>query len=137
MPGFADTPALAGSVTYEADGAHASAAMLQAYVAGAGDAWAAMLVGAGLGSATRRRDGRADRRPDGAAPSRPRLAAGRRRRFPARPATVAETAAWRASAERQLTLAVDSVRGAEHERLVALAPAVRARFADALRIGDR
>ena len=51
--------------------------------------------------------------------------------FPARPATVEETAAWRASAERQATLAVDAVRGAEHERLVALAPAVRARFADA------
>jgi predicted trehalose synthase len=37
--GFSDTPALAGSVTYEADGSRSSAAMVQAYLAGAGDAW--------------------------------------------------------------------------------------------------
>ena len=42
--GFADTPALAGSITYETDDVHASAAMLQAYVAGTGDAWGAMLA---------------------------------------------------------------------------------------------
>jgi trehalose synthase-fused probable maltokinase len=51
--------------------------------------------------------------------------------FPARPVTIEETADWRASAERQAALAVDSVGGTEHEHLVALAPAVRARFADA------
>ena len=40
--GFVDTPDLAGSVTYEADGSRSSAAMLQAYLPAAGDAWAAM-----------------------------------------------------------------------------------------------
>jgi maltokinase len=51
--------------------------------------------------------------------------------FPARPATVAETAGWRASAEQQLTLAIGALAGDDHARLVAIAPAVRARFADA------
>jgi predicted trehalose synthase len=51
--------------------------------------------------------------------------------FPARPASVEETAQWRASAERQLELAIAAVRGADHDRLVGLAPDVRARFADA------
>ena len=50
--------------------------------------------------------------------------------FPSRAATVAETAAWRASAERQLALAVSAVGGDAHERMVAIAPAVTARFAD-------
>ena len=127
--GFADTPALAGSVVYEAGGARASAAMLQAYLPGADDAWAAMR--SVLASDPRRGVEMAERIGDltarlhRALASRPDDVA-----FPARPATVDETAAWRASAERQATLAVDSVRGAEHERLVALAPAVRARFAD-------
>jgi trehalose synthase-fused probable maltokinase len=51
--------------------------------------------------------------------------------FPRRPATDAEAAEWRASAERQLALAVASIRGEDHQRLVGLAPAVTARFADA------
>jgi len=51
--------------------------------------------------------------------------------FPARPATLAEPAGWHASAERQLALAIDAVTGEEHARLVAIAPAVQARFADA------
>ena len=106
--GFADTPALAGSVTYEADGSRASAAMLQAYLAGAGDAWAAML--SALASDPERGVEMAERIGDltarlhRALASRPEDLA-----FPARPATVEETAAWRASAERQTTLAVDSV----------------------------
>jgi len=50
--------------------------------------------------------------------------------FPARAATVDETAAWRASAERQLAQAVTAVGGDAHDRLVALAPAVTERFAD-------
>jgi trehalose synthase-fused probable maltokinase len=50
--------------------------------------------------------------------------------FPARPATATETAAWRASAERQLAQAVTAVAGAFHARLVSLAPGVTARFAD-------
>jgi len=128
--GFPDTPGLAGSVTYEADGSRASAAILQAYVAGAEDAFAAMRsalatdapqgieMAARIGDLTARLHHALASRPDDVA-------------FPARPATVEETAAWRASAERQTTLAVEAVRGTEHERLVAVAPAVRARFADA------
>jgi maltokinase len=50
--------------------------------------------------------------------------------FPSRAATVAETGAWRASAERQLAMAVSAVSGDAHDRMVALAPAVTARFAD-------
>ncbi len=128
--GFADTPALAGSVIYETDDSRASAAMLQAYLPDADDAWAAMR--SALGSDPQRGVEMAERIGDltarlhRALASRPDDAA-----FPSRPATGAETAAWRASAERQATLAVDLVRGPEHERLVALAPAVRARFADA------
>jgi trehalose synthase-fused probable maltokinase len=127
--GFADTPALAGSVVYATGGARASAAMLQAYLPGAHDAWAAM--GSLLASDPQRGVEMAERIGDltarlhRALASRPDDVA-----FPARPATIHETAAWRATAERQAKLAVDSVRGAEHNRLVALAPAVRARFAD-------
>jgi maltokinase len=128
--GFVDTPALAGSVTYEADGSRASVAMLQAYLPSAGDAWAAMR--SALASDPERGVAMADRigeltaRLHGALASRPDDQA-----FPARTATVAETAVWRASAERQAALAIDAVSSPEHERLVALAPAVRARFADA------
>ena len=128
--GFADTPALAGSVTYETLGAKASAAMLQAYLPGAEDAWTAMRsvlasdpqrgveMAERIGDLTARLHRALASRPDDVA-------------FPARPATVHETAAWRASAEWQATLAVGSLRGADHDRLVAIAPAVRARFADA------
>ena len=128
--GFADTPALAGSLTYETDDVDAAAAMLQAYIPGAGDAWGAMLVALGsdpargldiaerIGDLTLRLHRCLASRPDGPA-------------FPARPATVEETAAWRDSAERQLTMAIEALRGAEHDRLVALAPSLQARFADA------
>jgi maltokinase len=128
--GFVDTPELAGSVTYEADGSRSSAAMLQAYLPAAGDAWAAMRSALASdperGVAMAVRIGDVTARLHRALASRPDDVA-----FPARRATVEETAAWRASAERQTALAIDAARGPEHERLVALAPAVRARFADA------
>ena len=128
--GFTDTPALAGSITYHPDGApRAAAAMLQAYVPSRGDAWAAMLEalatepGGGIGMAAEIAD--LTRRMHGALASRPDDPD-----FPARTATVDETSSWRASAERQLAQAVTAVGGADHDRLVGLAPAVRARFAD-------
>ena len=127
--GFADTPALAGSLTYEADG-DAAAAMLQAFIPGAGDAWAAML--SALGSDPARgvhmaeRIGELTARLHRCLASRPDDPA-----FPARPASAEETAAWRAAAERELAMAIAALRGAEHDRLVALASSVRGRFADA------
>ena len=128
--GFADTPAVAGVMTYTPDdGQSAAAAMLQAFVPSTGDAWAAMLHaladdrqrGLEIAAAV----GRVTAAMHAALASRPDVPA-----FPARPATVAETAAWRSSAERQLSQAVTAVSGEPHERLVALAPAVTARFAD-------
>jgi trehalose synthase-fused probable maltokinase len=129
--GFADTPAVAGALTYEdPDHGTATAAMLQAFVPSSGDAWAAMLralaadpaqatrLAADLGDVTARMHAALASAPD--APG-----------FPARPATTAETAAWRAAGERELAAAVGSVRGEDHDRLVALAPRVTARFADA------
>src|SRR5687767_8176475 len=129
--GFADTPAVAGAMTYAPDDGEpaAAAAMLQAFVPSSGDAWAAMLralasdpdggveIAASVGRATAAMHAALASRPDH--PS-----------FPARPATVPETAAWRASAERQLAQAVTSVSGKAHARLVQLAPALSARFAD-------
>ena len=127
--GFTDTPAVAGAMTYTADGAESAAAMLQAYVPSSGDAWAATLralaedprggigIAATVGGLTAAMHAALGSRPDH--PS-----------FPARAATVAETAAWRASAERQLAQAVTAVDTDLHRRLVDLAPAVTARFAD-------
>jgi maltose alpha-D-glucosyltransferase/alpha-amylase len=128
--GFADTPAVAGAMAYAADDREPSAAaMLQAYVPLTGDAWAAMLriladdprqgvdLAATLGGLTAALHAALASRPDH--PS-----------FPARPAIGAETAAWRTSAERQLAQAVTAVDGDAHQRLVELAPAVTARFAD-------
>jgi trehalose synthase-fused probable maltokinase len=128
--GFTDTPAVAGAMTYTADGAEGSAAaMLQAYVPSSGDAWAAMLdalagdarggigIAATVGGLTAAMHAALGSRPD-------------HQSFPARAATVAETAAWRASAERQLAQAVTALDGDLHRRLVELAPAVTARFAD-------
>lgn len=129
--GFPDTPAVAGAMAHLADGGtRAAAAMLQAYVPSTGDAWATMLrsladdprrgfeIAAAIGEVTAAMHAALASRPD--QPS-----------FPARAATVAETAAWRASAERQLAQAVASVDGEARDRLVALAPASTARFADA------
>ena len=128
--GFADTPAVAGSITYLSDdGEAAAAAMLQELVPSSGDAWSAMLqvlggdpaegvqMAARIGHVTAAMHATLASRPDDPA-------------FPARPATVAEAAGWRASAERQLAQAVGALSGDPHERLVGLAPAVRARFAD-------
>lgn len=128
--GFADTPALAGSLAYvDPDRGPAAAAMLQAYVPSRGDGWAVMLealardpadalaMASAIGDVTARMHAALASQPDDPA-------------FPARPATVAETAAWRASAEQQLAQAVTAVSGADHDRLAALAPRVTARFAD-------
>jgi maltokinase len=127
--GFADTPALAGSLTYETDDDHGAAAMLQEFVPSHGDAWAAML--GALPDVPRRglelaaRVGEVTTRMHAALASRPENPA-----FPSRAATVAETGAWRAAAESQLAQAVAAVSGEVHERMVAVAPAVTARFAD-------
>jgi maltokinase len=128
--GFAGTPALAGSMVYRsAEGWTAAVAMLQEFVPSTGDAWTAMLdalaadPAAGIDMAAA--IGRITAALHQALASRPEHPA-----FPARPATVAETAAWRASAERQLAQAVTAVSGEAHRLLVELAPAVRARFAD-------
>ena len=128
--GFGDTPALAGSIVYLApDGWSAAAAMLQEFVPSTGDAWGAMLnalatdpaagieMARSIGGVTAALHAALASRPDDPA-------------FPWRPATVAETAAWRASAERQLAQAVTAVSGDVHDRLVDLAPRVRERFAD-------
>ena len=129
--GFADTPAVLGAVRHApADGERATAAMLQAYVPSSGDGWSAMLdalgddprrateLAAEIGALTARMHAALASRPDDPA-------------FPARVAREAETVEWRASAERQLALAIAAVSGEAHDRLVAVAPAVRARFADA------
>jgi trehalose synthase-fused probable maltokinase len=128
--GFADTPSVAGAVTWAPDdGEPASAAMLQAFVPSAGDAWAAMLsalaadpaagveLAARVGEVTARLHACLASRPDEPA-------------FPARMAVVGETAAWRASAERQLAQAVAALGGDMHRRLLELAPSLTARFAD-------
>ena len=128
--GFADTPATAGAMTWLPDGGEPSAAaMLQAFVPSTGDAWAAMLgrlsEGPERATETVERIGEVTARMHASLASRPADPA-----FPSRVATVAETAGWRASAEHQLALAVSAVGGEAHERMVAIAPAVTARFAD-------
>lgn len=128
--GFADTPAVAGSIIYRPDrGEPASAAMLQELVATRGDAWAVMLDALASepsrGIAEASTIGALTASMHAALASRPDLPD-----FPARPAGDAETAEWRASAERQLAGAVASLGGGDQQRLVALAPSVTARFAD-------
>ena len=128
--GFADTPALAGSLVYHsADGWSAAAAMLQEFVPSARDAWAAMLDALATaplaGVEMARAIGGVTAALHAALASRPGDPS-----FPARPASVAETAAWRASAERQLAQATSAVSSAAHRRLVELAPILRERFAD-------
>ena len=128
--GFTDTPALAGGMTWQPDdgAAPAAAAMLQEFVPSTGDAWAAMLdalrIDPPAAIEMAGRVGDVTARMHAALASRPSDA------FPSRPATFAETAAWRASAERQLAQAVTAVGGDAHARLVALAPRITARFAD-------
>ena len=129
--GFDGTPALAGWATYVAPGGEpCAAAILQAFVPARGDGWRVMLdhlrddpaagvrAAGAIGDLTRRMHAALAARPDEPA-------------FPARPATPAETGAWRAAAEEQLALAIASLGGEDHARLVRVAPAVRERFADA------
>ena len=128
--GFRDTPRLYGSVGWQPGNREPSAvAMLQAFVPSAGDAWAAMLAALardpGEGIAMAAAIGELTGVLHAALASDPDAPA-----FPVRAATVAETAGWRASAERQLALAVSSIGGEEHDRLVRLAPVVTGRFAD-------
>ena len=127
--GFDDTPALAGTLTYEFEGEPAAAAMLQAFVPSAGDAWAAMLAAVAddpqRGVALAARIGTVTARMHAALASRPEHPA-----FPSRAATASETGAWRAAAEAQLAMAVSAVSGEAHDRMVAVGPAVTARFAD-------
>ena len=127
--GFAGAPRLAGSVTYEWRGGDAAAAMLQELVPAVGDGWTAMLRAlatepeagvaraAAIGKVTADLHGALAARSDD--PD-----------FPARAATPEEAARWRASAEGQLAQAVTAVGGTAHDRLVALAPRITARFAD-------
>lgn len=128
--GFADTPPVGGWMTYAPDdGEEAAAAMVQAYVRSSGDAWDAMLAALAADPERARRlahqIGEVTAALHAALAAHPDDPA-----FPARPATVAETAVWRASAERQLAQAVTAVSGEAHRRLVELAPRVTARFAD-------
>ena len=128
--GFSDTPRLYGSMRWEPGDRQPSAvAMLQDYVPSEGDGWAVMLaaldadpdegiaMAAAIGDVTARLHAALASDPDDPA-------------FPVRPASAAEAAAWQASAERQLALAVAAIGGDEHDRLVRLAPAITARFAD-------
>jgi maltokinase len=128
--GFADTPALAGSLEYvDANGRRCAAAMLQAFVPSRGDAWAAMLDALAIdperATTMAAEVGHLTRRLHAALASRPEHP-----EFPARSASPEEAAAWRASAEQQLAEAVTAVSGEAHARLVALAPRISARFAD-------
>jgi trehalose synthase-fused probable maltokinase len=128
--GFTDTPPVAGAMTWTPDdGEPAAAAMLQAFVPSTRDGWAAMLGALAAdpdrGVEMAARVGELTARMHAALASQPADPS-----FPARAATVADTAAWRASAELQLALAVSAVGGAVHDRIVALAPAIAARFAD-------
>jgi maltokinase len=129
--GFADTPAVLGALRHAPDGREtATVAMLQAYLPVSGDGWSTMLaaladspdratsMAATIGTLTARMHAALASRPEDPA-------------FPARAASAADTGEWRASAERQLAQAIAAVSGEAHDRLVAVAPAVRARFADA------
>ena len=129
--GFGETPELAGYLTYEATGGQSAvAAMVQEFVPADGDAWTAMLDalarGPEEGVRTAALIGGLTARMHVALASRPYDPA-----FPSRPATAEEASNWRASAERQLSEAVAAVGGAAHHRLVALAPSITDRFADA------
>ncbi len=128
--GFADTPPVAGGLIYQPDdGEPAAAAMLQAFVPSHGDAWGAMLR-ALAGEPNRGIEMAREVGDTTARLHRALASAADDPAFPARAATVEETARWRASAEQQLAQAVTAVSGAPHAQLVAMAPAITARFAD-------
>jgi trehalose synthase-fused probable maltokinase len=127
--GFADTPAVAGAMSWVSDDQEpAAAAMLQAFVPSTGDAWAAMLDA--LDADPLRAEALAGMLGAVTARMHAALASRQSDAFPSRPASVAESAAWRVSAERQLAQAVTAVSGDAHARLVELAPRITARFAD-------
>jgi trehalose synthase-fused probable maltokinase len=128
--GFDGTPPVAGSVHYLPHVGRSSAvAMLQALVPATGDAWTTMTDALrrdpAIGVAEAATIGRLTAELHRALASRPDHP-----NFPSRTAEPAEAASWRASAERQLAEAESAVSGDAHDRLVALAPAIRARFAD-------
>jgi maltose alpha-D-glucosyltransferase / alpha-amylase len=129
---FEHTPPLAGSVQYRTDGAEGcSAGMLQVYAPATADGWGWVLGLLRAGHAAEAIEGIALIGTITAALHAALSSHPDDPDFPARPASGAETAAWRASAERQLAQAVSAVSGEEHRRMVQLAPAARARFADA------
>jgi len=126
--GFGDTPAVAGSLTYiAASGERSAAAMLQAYVPSRGDGWSAMLAALATDPASATRlaveVGDLTRRMHAVLASRPDDVG-----FPSRPATADEVSEWRASAERQLELALGATAGEERTQLDSLAPLVRSAF---------
>lgn len=127
--GFGDTPPVAGAIRYETGDVVCSAAMLQEFVPSSGDAWAsvreALSDSPDAALALVARIGELTARMHAALASHPNDPA-----FPSRPATTAETAGWRASAEQQLSQAVTAVVGEAQKRLVVLAPAITAQFAD-------
>lgn len=128
--GFDGSPAVAGSIHYLPNAGRPSAvAMLQALVPATGDGWKTMLDALRhdpeSGVAQAAAIGRLTARLHRALASRPDHPD-----FPDRTASPAEAAGWRASAERELAGAESAVSGEVHDRLVALAPLVRARFAD-------
>jgi len=134
--GFAATPTLAGAAHFApADGSAPSAVgMLQAFVASRGDGWSEMraLLATDLDASIRSvaRIGAVTSDLHRALASRPENAS-----FPARAATVGELAAWRADGERELVDALAALSGAQHERLLRLAPSIRATLAEAFGSG--
>ena len=130
--GFAATPKLAGAAHFApADGSAPSAVgMLQAFVGSRGDGWSEMraLLATDLDASIRSvaRIGAVTSDLHRALASRPEDAA-----FPLRAASVRELAAWRADGERELVDAIAALSGAQHERLLRLAPSIRATFAEA------
>ncbi len=130
--GFAATPALAGVARFvPTDGSDAcAAAMVQVFLPTRADAWGQMLgyLAGDLDAATESvvRIGQVTSELHRALASRPEHPS-----FPARSAMAEESAAWRADAERELLGALAAVDGAQRDRLADLAPAIRARFAEA------
>lgn len=130
--GFAATPTLAGAAHFApADGSALSAVgMLQAFVRSRRDGWSEMLalLATDLDASIRAAEGIGAVTSDlhRALASRPEDAS-----FPARAATVGELAAWRADGEGELVDAIAALRGAQRERMLRLAPSIRASFADA------
>jgi trehalose synthase-fused probable maltokinase len=126
--GFAGTPALAGSMEYLIGDERSAAAMLQAYVPAAPDAWSDLLQrlagDADAGLAGVRQIGEVTAALHAALASRPEEPD-----FPSRAATPAELAAWQSSAEGQLAASLSSVDGESRRRLEAVGPRVRERFA--------